>query len=359
MFNIAFRADSSHEIGTGHIMRCLTLAQQLNDQCSVSIYFFSRSFSGNINKLIVQLGFNLIAMDNRDQNKNNSTEHFSWLGTTQQQDATEFLQLSDKLMIDKFDLIVIDHYAIDHIWQNLITHQSHNIMVIDDLGNRKHQCDLLLDQTLNCPRSKYKHKIPPNSKTLLGSHYTLLRNEFTVLINDRTNRSIHSLLIMFGGTDPNNLTLSSLSIIQEIKYEIKIDIILGSTSAHLTSISHFIADKPNITLHISPTNIAELMANSTLAIGSAGTSTWERCASGLPTIIIIDGENQRENAIQLDKLGVVTFIEQDNIDKELMMHYQYWTTNRAHYQGAVEKCLTVCDGKGTQRVVDSIIKLLN
>lgn len=358
MLNIAFRADSSHSIGTGHIMRCLTLAHAILKQCSANIYFFSRKTEGNINNLIINSGFKLVEMKPPIIIKNGSLTHSNWLGETPEKDAQEFLLLQKMLAIDCLDYLIIDHYAIDQVWQEVVEKQISKIMVIDDLGDRIHKCNYLLDQTLNCQKSKYNNKIPNDCQLLLGSNFTLLRDEFRILDDIRKARkqaNIHNLLVMFGGTDPNNLTLKTLKILKDNKDITEVNIILGATAAHLQSIISFTSNKSNLKLHIAPTSIAELMLSADLAIGSAGTSSWERCATGLPSIIIIDGENQREIASQLRRLNIISYFEEHQITSHLQLHLSTWIGNKAQYNNAIEQCLTICDGYGSQRVTDKLI----
>lgn len=358
MLNIAFRADSSHEMGTGHIMRCMTLAHALKKQCDVNIYFFCRQTQRNINSLIQKAGFNLVVMRPPAAVKSTHIEHSRWLGATQDADAREFLSLTQNLPLTAFDYLIIDHYAIDQIWQKIVKQHTKKIMVIDDLGNRFHYCDYLLDQTFNCPNNKYSSRTTSDCRLLLGSDYTLLRDEFKippVITKARTRRDMRNLLVMFGGTDPNNLTLKTLEILEKNKKFKEVNIILGAAAAHLQSVISFTEKKTNFKLHIAPANIAELMLSADLAIGSAGTSSWERCAAGLPSIIIIDGENQREIARQLKIFGVISYLEEEQIISHLQPQIDYWLNNRADYEQAINKCLTICDGYGSQRIADALL----
>lgn len=360
MLNIAFRADSSYLMGTGHIMRCLTLAHAIHKQAPASIYFFTRKAKGNINKLIVDSGFKLVEMQPPISVKGTMLAHSTWLGATQEKDAEEFLQLTAKLAITCFDYLIIDHYGIDQIWQKKVNNHTKKTVVIDDLGDRIHQCDYLLDQTYNCPNNKYDSLVPEQCQLMLGTSFALLRDEFQSATDISPSRTKNNILIMFGGTDPDNLTLKALQQLCIRNDLHKITIIIGSSAQHLESVINYVNhQKYNhntlFELHINPSNIAQLMRDSTLAIGAAGTTSWERCAAGLPSVVIIQAENQKQIALELTKLKVISSLEVKQIQSSLNQQVTTWLNDPVRYQMAIEQGNKICDGYGAFRVVRRIL----
>ena len=168
---IVFRVDSSIQIGSGHLMRCLTLADNLN--CETKTLFIARDLDGNLNNMISRR-FKLSVLPKKNHNNLNGYE--KWLTVSQEQDAQETIEIIKNL---KIDLLIVDSYAIDEKWENLIRPYVKRIMVIDDLANRKHDCDILLDQNFYCNASnRYKKIVSENCQLLLGPKYVLLRDEF-------------------------------------------------------------------------------------------------------------------------------------------------------------------------------------
>lgn len=347
MLNIAFRVDSSFDIGIGHVMRCLTLAQKITQKMNANVTFFSRKNDGCINTKIKELGFKLCEMVEPIDDFQSDLQHGRWLGNTIKNDVKEFIEKSNQQL---FDLVIIDHYAIDKRWHNEVRNITKKIMVIDDLGDREHDCDFLLDQTFLCPHTKYLDKVPKYCELLLGTEYALLREEF--LIPPKKNRQ-KNILLMFGGTDPDNLTIECLFNLKHTRYFQNINVVLNNSALHINSVKNFCKEN-SITLHISPKNIAELMSTSILAIGAAGTTSWERCAMGLPAVVIIQADNQRQIASALQNAKVISYIEQKEIKSSLTQHIDAWMKVLASNNDIIKRCYDVCDGSGSSNVIKRV-----
>ena len=354
VINIGFRVDSSFQIGTGHVMRCLTLAESLKGKLNAVVYFFCRASDGNINAQIVKKGFHLVEMEAPVEVVKGELAHSSWLGATQENDAHEFLNLTESNQIKKFDLIVTDHYAIDENWHKVIRPLTKKVFVIDDLGDRKHDCDYLLDQTFNCAEGKYKGLVPENCTLMLGTKYALLRKEFIVSDNVSKKRrkfdDKKNILIMLGGADPDNLTLKILKLVINRKDIEEISVVVSEKIKYLNEVKSYCLNLFKVKLYVSPKNIAEIMRCSFLAIGAAGSTSWERCSQGLPAILVIQALNQRQIARELEKSGVCTVMELEHIDEQLNLQLDKWFCSKDKYEYAVESCKLICDAKGVERV---------
>jgi len=256
--------------------------------------------------------------------------------------------------------IIIDHYALDKDWEMRIKDCTKNIMVIDDMANREHFCNVLLDQTFGRDKLEYKQLVPKNCKLLLGSDNSLLRPEFKALrskaIKHRKQHDfIRNILVSMGGIDEENFTLKVLDIISLVEWEELpiITVVLTSKAPYLQEIYDNLHKYYfPIQVMIDVDNMAELMLKSDLAIGAGGVTSWERCCLALPTLLIVLAENQQKVAENLDKFGAVKMIKKDskmksniiNFIKELMM-------DKNAYLNMCDNAAKVCDGDGVYRTV--------
>ena len=204
MIKVFIRADASIEISSGHIMRCLTLAQELIKE-NVSVVFISRKHNGNLNHLILRKGFEVIELEkpklkikSKIKNNHNIDDYSLWLGVSEMRDAQDTI---NALNNDKPDWMIVDHYALGKTWENYLRPYVSNIMVIDDLANRQHDCDILLDHNwFENLESRYEGILQRSCTKLLGPQYALLRPEFTIAkktINIR-NDKIKRIFIFLG-----------------------------------------------------------------------------------------------------------------------------------------------------------------
>ena len=215
---IMFRTDASLEIGTGHVMRCLTLASGLLER-GANISFLCRAHDGNLIDLIRSHGFSvyvlplLLQVDDNDQTQTD-LPHAAWLGCNWERDVEH----CRAMMRDPVDWIIIDHYALDYRWEKAMRDKCHEMMCIDDLADRKHDCDILLDQNLGRTEEHYRKFVSWETKLLLGPRYALLRCEFAewrdASLNSRKQPKLRHLLVAMGGVDSVNVTEVILKTIE-------------------------------------------------------------------------------------------------------------------------------------------------
>lgn len=310
---VVIRVDASIEIGSGHVMRCLTLAEILKEN-GVNVQFICRKHKGNLISKIASKGFRVLGLELQSyKNHSNKLFHSYLLGATQKQDAES---CNNFLKESRVDWLIVDHYGIDEDWQQHLKECYLKLMVIDDLADRKHQCDILLDQTYGRQQQDYKRLVPKSCELLLGSQYALLRPEFSkwreYSLRRRSNSVPKNILINMGGSDPNNITKQVLNEIEACKLpnDIEVIVVMGSTSPHLQSVIAVASDLScRIEVRADIDNMAEVMANSDIAIGATGSTTWERCCLGLPAIQIIIADNQTEIANSLNKVHAIKLIK--------------------------------------------------
>ncbi len=343
-------------------MRCLTLADALRDK-GAEIIFISREYPGNINHLIEQKNFDIYKLPLSDGKEKiadtvsaHKLLHAEWLGSSQHQDA---LQCEPLLQDCKPDWLVVDHYAIDCYWQRILKPHYQKLMVIDDLADRQHDCDLLLDQTYGRNAVDYKPLVPAHAKLLLGTGYALLRPEFAewrdFSLKRRVNPELKSLLITMGGVDADNVTGRVLTALRDciLPSGLKITVVMGGAAPWLEQVKHLAGQMPNPTeVKVNVTNMAEIMAHSDLAIGAAGSTSWERCCLGLPSLMVVLAENQQTIAKGLQNQGAASLFKIDCI-KTLQSSVLAMTQNKLQHLG--EAARQIVDGSGIQRTLENML----
>ena len=335
---IIFRTDASIEIGTGHVMRCLTLASGLAKR-GAAVRFLCRAHDANLIELIELRGFvvhALPAMNQRDLSVeiHDAPAHAAWLGCDWQVDVEQ----CSKILTDSVDCIIVDHYALDHRWETAMRTKCNYIMVIDDLADRIHDCDLLLDQNLGRKIEDYRTFVSSETRMLLGPSYALLRPEFAEWRNTslscRQDPKLRHLLVTMGGIDKDNITGRVLKTLIKCRLATleRITVVLGDNAPWIDSVRELAADMQVPTTVLSGAdNIAELMTSCDLAIGACGTTTWERCTLGLPSVLIVLASNQLNIAMQMSRsnaafviydlskleASLVTFLESSTLSRKM------------------------------------------
>ena len=301
---VAIRTDASSSIGTGHVMRCLTLAGILRDM-QVNAVFICREFQGNMCDYIEGQGFSVLRLAHKNCYKNLNI----WADNTQINDANETKALVSRL--GKLDWMIVDHYSLGRVWEENTASIYNKLFVVDDLANRQHICDVLLDQNLyESMTERYQGLVPPHCELLVGPRYSMLRQEFFKARDRSGNRlireNIRRVLVFFGGSDPTCETEKTLQAIADIEdKKIVFDIVIGSSNKQREIIESTCSAMANVNYHCQINNIADLMIQADLGIGAAGSASWERCYLGLPTIIIITADNQKEVAEKITKENAV------------------------------------------------------
>jgi UDP-2,4-diacetamido-2,4,6-trideoxy-beta-L-altropyranose hydrolase len=365
---IAFRADASLQMGTGHIMRCLTLAEELA-ATGAECQFICREHSGNLIKRIREKGFLVHALPAPNQGANplNPGEaplaHAHWLGASWQQDAEACEVILSKL---RSDWLVVDHYALDVRWETSLKRYYDRLMVIDDLADRQHECDLLLDQTLSRNTADYKSRVADDCMLLCGSHYALLRPEFAALraysLQRRSTPKLRRLLITMGGVDKDNATGQVLQALTScnLREVSQIVVVMGATAPWLDYVKEQAERMPWPTIvEVGVIDMAQLMADSDLAIGAAGATSWERCCLGLPTLMFVLAENQKAAAVNLEQAGAVTLLSLGaHLREELIKAITQLTHNKYHFKSLAEHAKKITDGTGCQFVAGMMRNLM-
>jgi UDP-2,4-diacetamido-2,4,6-trideoxy-beta-L-altropyranose hydrolase len=355
---VIIRTDASIEIGTGHVMRCLTLAEALRDR-GAECRFICREHAGNLIETIRQEGFecNTLAksteMHEVDDANGLALAHAEWLGASMQHDAQQTIQALGGGMVD---WLVVDHYALDNRWEDMLRPHAKKIMVIDDLADRHHVCDLLLDQNLVANSEKrYQDLLPEHCATLLGPQYALLQLEYAELHSRTPPRTgpVKRIFVFFGGTDQHNLKGRTVSAFLKMRRDdIKLDVVVSSNSPHAAEIQAQAQSHSNITLHSALPSLAPLMLQADLAIGACGATSWERCCLGLPSLVITLAKNQKPIAAELHQRGLVRWLgHYDVVTEEKLLDALQTVIDYKELESWSRVCMTVTDGSGIKHVI--------
>lgn len=315
---IAFRTDANSEIGTGHVMRCLTLADELMKHGS-AICFVSRAMPAHLSQMLRERGIDLYELPDVDTEDSDELPHSQWLQTSQRQDA---IQTMDVLRGCKLDWLVVDHYALDQRWETPLRNVTNKIMVIDDLADRLHDCDVLLDQNFYQDMdTRYVGKVPSHCHLLLGPSYALLRDAFRKQrqhVKPRTG-DINNLLVFFGGVDAKNYTSLALEAIVASKLACDVNVVVGLQHPNLQDIEK-LCKAHHYVCHVQTHQMAALMAKADLAIGAGGTAMWERCCMGLPSMCISTADNQEQQVSDLMDKGFIVALQKNQDVSELIKY---------------------------------------
>lgn len=308
--NVYIRVDASIEIGAGHVMRCLTLAKKLGTR-GATVTFICREHMGHLCDLIEENGYKVMRLPvSKDKDKILvHTVHSKWLGVPMEVDS---VQTKKAIKKGPVDLLVVDHYAINEVWERSLREISTKIMVIDDLADRKHDCDYLIDQNyIENYQNRYHSLVPSYCKTFLGPYFVLLREEFYIQGSELKIRSgpVKRILLFFGGSDETNETKKALGAFLELgRRDIQVDVVVGHANPNKKEIAYICKKYDFLHLYCQVNHMAELMYHSDLSIGAGGATTWERCYLGLPSIVLSIADNQVEICETLGRKQLIKYV---------------------------------------------------
>lgn len=353
MLNIAIRVDASLHIGSGHVMRCLVLADALQS-AGHSVIFLTRPQKGDLMEVIERRGFSIFKLS---QPKHwlipeTTSDYAAWLQVDEIEDAQECIP-----QLNNIDLIVVDHYGIGFKWHKYAKSQHCcKIMVIDDLV-REHAADLIVDQTLLRKSNEYA-RLNPLTNVLAGTDYAIIHPNFAKCRAnniEKTNqqRLRPNVLLSMGGVDAPN---ASLQVLKTLKRDFMepplITVLLSSRAPHYEQVKSFSEQESDWITHIDfVENMAEFMSQFDMAIGAAGSTSWERACLGIPSIIVELADNQRAICKSLVNFGASLQLDIDLIDKNLKSTY---TQLLVHYHKMKSTNLQLCDGLGIKRIMEEV-----
>jgi UDP-2,4-diacetamido-2,4,6-trideoxy-beta-L-altropyranose hydrolase len=359
--NVVFRTDASLFAGSGHMMRCLSLAHALRSS-GAQCHFISRTHEGHLNDLVRERGFEVFDLPANElavgTDSSGGSAYAGWLGCSMERDAQQTAAYLERL---RPDWLVVDHYAIGASWEADIRPYAGKLMVIDDLADRAHVCDLLLDQNLGRASEHYEGLVPGGCTLLMGPRFALLRDEFALArgrsLRRRQAPMLKRLLIAMGGVDQPDATSTVLDALRHSRLpdDCAISVIMGSQAMWLARVREQAQAMPWRTeVLVNIADMAARMSESDLAIGAAGMTSWERCSLGLPALIVVLAPNQLPGAKALSETGAALLLgEVDDVPVRLPAALSSLVEGGELSQ-MTSAAAAVTDGLGMKRVVDAM-----
>jgi UDP-2,4-diacetamido-2,4,6-trideoxy-beta-L-altropyranose hydrolase len=350
---VVFRCDASAGIGGGHVMRCLTLARELSER-GAKIAFACALIPEFLAARVVEAGFALhrIGPGKELPDRAERPDHAVLSPAAQRADAERTLAVGGAA-----DWVVVDHYRLSAEWLERVGGERPRRLAIDDLANRRQECEILVDQTFGRTAADYRALVPERCRVLAGSQYAMLRPEFRALrpaALDRREQAgpVRRLLISLGSTDLGGITAAVLEAARSSGVTMDIDVVVGAGAASLAAIQAAAAAEPSIRVHVDSREMAPLIAQADLAIGAAGTSSWERCCLGLPTIALVLADNQRLVAQNLERAGAIVVADSPQAIPALL---QTLANDQPARLAMVAAAAAIVDGEGALRVAGAMI----
>ncbi len=341
-----FRADASTAIGSGHVVRCATLAHMLR-AAGHEVEFACRALSGDLIAWLGTDGFLVHQIDPGDHSVRDETK-----------DAASTILVARGR---RFDWVIVDHYGLGVTWESAMRRAAERICVIDDIG-RPHDCDILLDQNYANPtHALYAGQVPAECTALLGPEFALLRPEFAKLRPlslSRKRDRIARLLVCMGGGDPHNETLKVLNGLAGVAERmVQIDVVIGANNPNRDSIAAACAALPGAVMHVQTQRIAALLTEADCAICGAGNIALERCALGVPGLATIMADNQAAAAAAMHQAGAHRLLGW----RDAVTTCDYANAVRAMSGQTLREmsraAAAMCDGGGAARVAQQISEL--
>jgi UDP-2,4-diacetamido-2,4,6-trideoxy-beta-L-altropyranose hydrolase len=341
---IAFRADASRQVGYGHVMRCLSLADVLaarGDRCT----FLCRPAPGDLLDEIKRRGHTVIHMP-------------SVSGEAAMAESEDARDTGRSLLHRAIDWLVVDHYGLDIEWEQAVAPCARNLLVIDDMG-RDHDCTLLLDQNFPNPMHERYRRTLPEAKLLMGPKYALLHANFaasrTIALRRRTG-TLDRILVSMGGSDPSNATAKAVMGL-ECAWQTgwQVDVVIGAGNAHRALMESICSRLPAARLHVHTSNMAQLMTAADCAIGAGGSTTWERCCLGLPAIVSTLSIDQISIATAVARAGAQSLVGRDQDVSIGDYGREVAALTSARLLAMSESAANICDGLGASRVAEQLL----
>jgi UDP-2,4-diacetamido-2,4,6-trideoxy-beta-L-altropyranose hydrolase len=356
--NVTFRVDASTWIGTGHVMRCLTLATALQAR-GAAARFVCRDHEGNLIAMLRARGFPVTVLPAPLQRGAADQDYASWLGVSQTEDAD---RTCEALAGARPDWLIADHYGLDAEWETRLRPHVSRLFVITDLNDRRHDCDLLLDQNYSASEARLRSLglVPHESRVLAGPWFALLQSEYAIRRHTMRPRDGHvrRVLLFFGGSDPGNAAAVALEALSRDEFTpLAVDFVIGANCPHRAALEALAGARPRTAVHSGLPHLADLVVDADLALGAGGTATWERMCLGLPAIVVSIAENQRQACEALSRDGLILYlgnaaaVESSDVARALEDVMKDPDRLKALSTGA----RLLVDGLGTARLVEALM----
>ncbi|MBL8252293.1 MAG: UDP-2,4-diacetamido-2,4,6-trideoxy-beta-L-altropyranose hydrolase [Candidatus Competibacter sp.] len=351
---VTIRADASIQIGSGHVMRCLTLADALREQ-GAEVCFICRELPGHLGGVLADKGYPvrwLPALGDDGTAIPAHTAHSAWLGVPRATDAEHMVTVLQES--GDWDWLVVDHYGLDARWESRLRPRANRLMAIDDLADRPHDVDVLLDPSPTACAEGYRALAPPGCRLLLGLAHALLRPEFAAA-RGAIERSFGTALtahLAFGGTDPGGQAARVARWLLDGLPELRLRVLVGAAtepSGALAALDRDFAGR--FQLERAPGAVAPGMALCDVALGAPGGALWERFCMGLPSACFTTHPTQRPVVARLAAAGwLLDLGPVDERDHATLARVAAWLGDTAGLAAQRHRLMAAVDGLGAARV---------
>ena len=341
---VVFRADASPAIGHGHVMRCLCLADALRER-GVECHFVCAELPCELNERLARRGHPVHVLP----------------PTARADEVADAAASATVVAALRAASVVVDHYQLGAAWETRLRRGGVGVMAIDDLADRHHDVDLLIDANVGRTASDYAGLVPPACRVLCGPEYALLRPEFAAARATRVARGdrpeVRRVLVSLGGTDPANVSATVLEALDAspLPRDCTLTVVLGAGSPWLDDLRRRAQAATRTTEVLAGVDdMAALMADCDLAVGAGGVIALERCCLGLPSVIVVLAANQRPGSAALQRAGAaVTLAQTESIAQTLPPAIAAVLPAEARAAMARRAAQWV-DGLGCARVADAV-----
>ncbi|HEY2710520.1 MAG TPA: UDP-2,4-diacetamido-2,4,6-trideoxy-beta-L-altropyranose hydrolase [Caulobacteraceae bacterium] len=342
---ILFLADAGPEVGGGHVMRCLTLARALIERGA------DCAFVESINATPILRNFGWPAQ--------------TVLAMTDAPDLAALVAYAATFAEQiEADVVVVDHYGAGLAEEEALRVNGRRIVVVDDLANRQHASDLLIDPGYARRRDDYDGLTPPDCAVLVGPAHALVRPEFAgarrrALSRRAQHAEVRRGLIALGLTDVGGVTARVVKALINVLDDVRLDIVLTRNAPSLPILEEMARADRRLRLCIDTSEMASLMADADIAIGAGGSSTWERAAVGLPTATVILADNQRQMVERMAHAGLTVAVDaaDPEFETQIRLCWNALVGDSDLRWRLAERSAELCDGNGVERVADAILRL--
>jgi len=343
---ILFLADAGAEVGGGHVMRCLTLARALNERGADCAFVESRAAAPILRR-------------------------FGWpaqtlLAMADAQDLPALVRFGrDFADLFEADMVVVDHYAMGVAEETQLRGLNRRIAVIDDLADRRHACDVLIDPGFGRRRDHYANLVRETCLTMIGPSHALVRPEFAqarprALSRRARHDPVRRVLVSFGLTDVGGITGRVVTALLGRIGDERLDVALGPGAPSLEALASLADGDRRIHLHVDVQDMVALAAEADAALGAGGSSVWERACLGLPTATVVLADNQAEMIARLANAGAAIALDARSPDFEpaLAQTWDRLIGDRQLRWDLSQRSSELCDGRGAERVAEAVLDSL-
>lgn len=365
------RVDASNVIGSGHVIRCKTLGRRLRE-VGYEVVYVMRRLKGDLISLIasefdvvVMEGISSARVTNQETGGGNAN-YRDWIGCSETEDAEEMLGCLKSRSIISASVVIVDSYSLGEAWESEVSRRLGTnekgvlLVAIDDLANRRHQADIVVDQNYYGAQTEYRYEslVKRDCSLLLGVKYALIGEEYCSHIREVNHRvRPERCLVYFGGSDIGSLTERVTRILIEEDFRsIKFQVISGRMTNNHDRLVELAHGSENVTVQGPIESLAGVMAAADFCIGAGGSTNWERACMGLPSIIAAVADNQKDVVSSLERDG---YIKRLKIESEQILRDSLREGIRILGEDGVLEDMSrrlygLCDGNGCMRVAEII-----